>query len=107
MIEQLTEHGVEPADLVRPLMQNARIKNPLAEEVDSSRKSTASVASPEAKGDSRRESLSTETTRRSGSTPPPPYEAHEHEGEDVPEVRSPSELPTSAKIDIDLRWSVL
>lgn len=106
MIEQLTEHGVEPADLVRPLMQNARIKNPLAEEVDSSQKSTASVASPGAKGDSR-ESLSTEITRKSGSTPPPPYEAHEHEGEDVPEVRSPSELPTSAKIDIDLRWSVL
>lgn len=106
MIEQLTEHGVEPADLVRPLMQNARIKNPLAEEVDSPQKSTPSVASPGAKEGSR-ESLSTEITRRSDLTPPPPYEAHEHEGEDVPEIRSPSELPTSAKIDIDLRWSVL
>jgi len=36
---------------------------------------------------------------------PPPYE--EHEGEDLPEVRTPSQLPTTKNIDIDLRWTVL
>jgi hypothetical protein len=32
MIEQLSEHGVVPADLTPTLMQNARVKNPAAEE---------------------------------------------------------------------------
>jgi len=32
MIEQLAEHGVEPGDLTPALMQNARVKNPMAEE---------------------------------------------------------------------------
>jgi antitoxin component of RelBE/YafQ-DinJ toxin-antitoxin module len=32
MIEQLAEHGVVPADLTPTLMQNARVKNPMAEE---------------------------------------------------------------------------
>jgi len=31
MIEQLSEHGVEPADLTPTLMQNARVKNPMAD----------------------------------------------------------------------------
>ena len=30
MIEQLAEHGVEPGDLTPTLMQNARVKNPMA-----------------------------------------------------------------------------
>ncbi|KAJ6190660.1 hypothetical protein N7519_000681 [Penicillium mononematosum] len=38
-------------------------------------------------------------------TPPPPYEAHETE--EPPEVKMPSEMPTSDRIDIDLRWTVL
>ncbi|THC93804.1 hypothetical protein EYZ11_006722 [Aspergillus tanneri] len=104
MIEQLAEHGVQPADLVPPLMQNARVQNPLAEELDASRKPTSSISSPSAKKEFR-SSLSTEIDRSSRSTSPPPYEAHE--GEDLPEVRTPSQLPTSEKIDIDLRWTVL
>ncbi|KAK1149375.1 hypothetical protein N8T08_006598 [Aspergillus melleus] len=104
MIEQLAEHGVQPADLVRPLMQNARVHNPLADEQDTSRKSTSSLASPSVQR-SFRNSLSTEIDRSSTSTSPPPYETHE--GEDLPEVRTPSQLPTSEKIDIDLRWTVL
>jgi hypothetical protein len=39
------------------------------------------------------------------AVPPPPYK--EHEGEDLPEVRTPSQLPTTANLDIDLRWTVL
>lgn len=37
--------------------------------------------------------------------PPPPYEAHE--GDEVPDVQTPSQLPSTEKIDIDLRWTVL
>jgi hypothetical protein len=36
---------------------------------------------------------------------PPPYQ--EHEGDDLPEVRTPSQLPTTKNLDIDLRWTVL
>ncbi|KAE8349906.1 hypothetical protein BDV28DRAFT_51701 [Aspergillus coremiiformis] len=101
MIEQLAEHGVQPADLVRPLMQNARVKNPLVEDVDTPKHAVSSPTSPSPKGDYR-SSLSSEFD---GSASPPPYETHE--GEDLPEVRTPSQLPTSRKIDIDLRWTVL
>ncbi|KAF7597117.1 hypothetical protein BBP40_010591 [Aspergillus hancockii] len=104
MIEQLAEHGVQPADLVRPLMQNARVQNPLAEEVDTPKKSTSSPTSPRL-NEGYRNSLSSEMDKTSRSTSPPPYDTHE--GEDLPEVRTPSQLPTSAKIDIDLRWTVL
>ncbi|KAL5359727.1 hypothetical protein BJX96DRAFT_61503 [Aspergillus floccosus] len=105
MIEQLAEHGVEPSDLVRPLMQNARVQNPLAnEKEDAPKNSISSTASPSSK-DAGRGSLSTDLDRSSMSSAPPPYEMHE--GEDLPEVKTPSQMPTSAKIDIDLRWTVL
>ncbi|KAL4887939.1 hypothetical protein BDV59DRAFT_157147 [Aspergillus ambiguus] len=104
MIEQLAEHGVQPSDLVRPLMQNARVKNPLAEDEDAPKKSISSTASPSLK-EGGRGSLSTDLDRSSLSTSPPPYEMHE--GEDLPEVRTPSQMPMSSKIDIDLRWTVL
>ncbi|KAJ5678837.1 hypothetical protein N7462_007081 [Penicillium macrosclerotiorum] len=102
MIEQLAEHGVQPGDLVRPLMQNARVKNPMAE--GEPKTSTSSVSSPTVESASRsRISAETEISEL-GS--PPPYDTHEGE-EVVPEVQTPSQLPTSAKIDIDLRWTVL
>ncbi|RAL09862.1 DUF726-domain-containing protein [Aspergillus homomorphus CBS 101889] len=104
MIEQLAEHGVQPADLVRPLMSNARVKNPLAEATDTPKRSLSSPSSPPLR-EEYRSSISTELDQSSRSTSPPPYETHE--GEDLPEVRTPSQLPTSAKIDIDLRWTVL
>lgn len=110
MIEQLAEHGVDPADLVRPLMKNARVKNPLADDTaDSPKKSTSSTASRDLEeGDlkeEKRDSISNETdTQSTPASPPPPYEAHT---EDIPEARSPSDLPNSDKIDIDLRWTVL
>lgn len=105
MIEQLAQHGVQPLDLVPPLMQNARVNNPMAEEGDPPRETTSSVPSPGAK-DSHQGSISTEVNRDTASTsPPPPYKAIEEE--DPPEIQSPSDMPTSAKIDIDLRWTVL
>ncbi|KAJ9226767.1 hypothetical protein DTO027B5_1897 [Paecilomyces variotii] len=103
MIEQLADHGVQPADLVRPLMQNARVKNPMAEELNSPKKSTSMPASPASRdlGASR----STPTDDSFDLSSPPPYE--EHKDDELPEVRTPSQLPTSQNIDIDLRWTVL
>jgi hypothetical protein len=107
MIEQLAEHGVRPADLTPTLMQNARVKNPMAEKAESVASSerspkpsvsSASVSSPRVP----------QTPRLQVEEPaaaPPPYQ--EHEGDDLPEVRTPSQLPTTANLDIDLRWTVL
>ncbi|CAG7923720.1 unnamed protein product [Penicillium olsonii] len=97
MIEQLAGHGVQPEDLVPPLMQNARVKNPMAES-----KPKSSISS--LKGDRLSSRLSAETAS-SELDPPPPYEAHETE--EPPEVTTPSQMPTSDRIDIDLRWTVL
>jgi hypothetical protein len=36
MIEQLVQHGVRPLDLTPTLMQNARVKNPIADKTRSS-----------------------------------------------------------------------
>lgn len=118
MIEQLADHGVVPTDLTPTLMQNARVKNPMAERPSS----TAGLSSPRPdsvasfdKPDRRSISSSSITSPRMASTPrpydeepaqpPPPYQ--QNPGEDMPEVRTPSELPTTAKLDIDLRWTVL
>ncbi|RYP80139.1 hypothetical protein DL769_002625 [Monosporascus sp. CRB-8-3] len=95
MIEQLAEHGVMPRDLTPVLMQNARVKNPMAEKSGRSTPSMSSLASP-------RQSIS---TSEPVSPAPPPYESH-NDG-DWPEVKSPSQLPRTAKIEIDLRWTVL
>ncbi|OQD64764.1 hypothetical protein PENPOL_c007G10665 [Penicillium polonicum] len=96
MIEQLAEHGVQPEDLVPPLMQNARVKNPMAESEPKTSISSQKLDSPSR--------ISAETDS-SELDPPPPYQAHETE--EPPEVKMPSEMPTSDRIDIDLRWTVL
>ncbi|KAJ5617826.1 hypothetical protein N7537_002940 [Penicillium hordei] len=96
MIEQLAEHGVQPEDLVPPLMQNARVKNPMAESEPKTSTSSQKLDSPSR--------ISAETDS-SELDPPPPYQAHETE--EPPEVKMPSEMPTSDRIDIDLRWTVL
>ena len=98
MIEQLAEHGVHAADLVPPLMQNARVANPMAESPSSSRPSI-SKQSPE------RKSSVPPSPNPSATPPPPAYK--EHMDDELPDVRTPSQMPTSAKIDLDLRWTVL
>ncbi|KAI1456436.1 DUF726-domain-containing protein [Annulohypoxylon moriforme] len=98
MIEQLADHGVIPKDLTPALMHNSRVKNPMAEESTPSSTPTFSLKSP-------RSSISTSPDREKSAEPPPPYESRE--GEEMPEVRTPSQLPSSDKIDIDLRWTVL
>ena len=112
MIEQLGEHGVIPADLTPALMQNARVKNPAAEsstpvkDTDSNRLSVSSPRpdSVSEKGKST-SSLGLEEDDYLNSPPPPPYE--NHEGDDLPAVRTPSQLPTTKSLDIDLRWTIL
>lgn len=107
MIEQLAEHGVEPKDLTPTLMQNSRVKNPMADE----NSPEASVTSPRTSsissvGKGSRGSISsTYGPEEESMSAPPPY--IEQKGEDLPEVRTPSQLPTSKNIDIDLRWTVL
>lgn len=101
MIEQLVAHGVRPADLTPVLMQNARVKNPMAEERDST------PGTPRTAFTSPRESRSGTPRSEQPATAPPPYEAHAHDGEEMPEVKVPSQLPSTEKIDIDLRWTVL
>jgi hypothetical protein len=113
MIEQLADHGVMPTDLTPTLMQNARVKNPMAEKAPSIASLSSTRPESSASFDrSPRPSISSaqgrQTPRPQEEEPaevPPPYQ--EHEGEDLPEVRTPSQLPTTKNIDIDLRWTVL
>ncbi|KAF9699376.1 hypothetical protein EKO04_002283 [Ascochyta lentis] len=117
MIEQLTDHGVIPADLTPALMQNARVKNPAAEAVkdlkeekeepDSARPSVSSPR-PETQSEKSKSASSLSLRDSLASPPPPPYEAHEDDDEfEYPEVKTPSQLPESKNLDIDLRWTVL
>lgn len=105
MIEQLAEHGVEPGDLTPALMQNARVKNPMAEHASTD---GGALQSPKLNDESQ---TSTSSTPNVGSSEDvetaslPEYK--EHEDNPMPEVQTPSQLGTSKKIDIDLRWTVL
>ncbi|OAA42666.1 DUF726 domain protein [Metarhizium rileyi] len=97
MIEQLAEHGVIPKDLTPTLHANSRVQNPMAEERTSAEKST-----------SRSTSVSSGPPTPNDDKPaemPPPYESIDHS--EVPDAQTPSQLPTTEKIDIDLRWTVL
>lgn len=95
MIEQLAEHGVTPADLTPALLANARVRNPMAETSGSPREAGSKSAPP-----------STDPDDELPAEAPPPY-SEKQEKEEVPRIQSPSELPTTDKIDIDLRWTVL
>lgn len=133
MIEQLAEHGVQPNDLVPALHANARVHNPMAGHEKGAQgdndsvktpaspkgaDSTTSLSIPSSPEDERRprSSAKSDTYSSDGkppaspddeepAEPPPPYEAHP--GDEVPEVHTPSQMPSTAKIDIDLRWTVL
>ncbi|QSS61786.1 DUF726 domain-containing protein [Histoplasma capsulatum] len=103
MIEQLAEHGVQPADLVPPLMRNSRIKNPMCSET-TFRPSTSSAAAEDKPPNSSETSVASEP-RSSPSVLPPPYDYRGDE--DSPNVKIPSEMPASESIDVDIRWTVL
>ncbi|KAK6352187.1 hypothetical protein TWF730_009017 [Orbilia blumenaviensis] len=119
MIEQLSEHGVVASDLTPTLMKNARVKNPMAaEELKSPRDSITVSPPPELKAGSSTTSSSPSATRKGslekrdsgdgyayGEPGPPAYE--EHMNDELPAVRTPSQLPDSKTLDIDIRWTVL
>ena len=132
MIEQLAEHGVETADMTPALMQNARVKNPMAEEKgddeskggpeEGSRKDIVDDAPTESpnlgrqrsplqaprEGNPQKRSFSLLDKEDHDddvkSEPSPEYKEHE---DTEPENMSPSQLGTDKDIDIDLRWTVL
>jgi hypothetical protein len=136
MIEQLAQHGVQASDLTPALMQNARVKNPMKEEtssegrpsitsppesVSSPRRSVFSsprhsvssprhshaLASPGLPSGSKAASSTSFHTHSSkpDDEPPPPYD--EHQPKILPEVKTPSQLPDTQSIDIDIRWTIL
>lgn len=94
MIEQLAEHGVVPGDLTPTLHANSRVQNPMASESKGTGIASQEISSP-----------TTSTREEAAVEPPPPYEAAD--SSEVPEVQTPSQLPLTQKIDIDLRWTVL
>ena len=110
MIEQLVEHGVEAADLTPSLMQNARVKNPMAEEERGDSGGTVNTNAPDAPSNSpkphhRDAPADISDPESVNGESPPPYE--EHMDGAMPEARGPSQLGTSKNIDIDIRWTVL
>jgi hypothetical protein len=110
MIEQLSDHGVVPADLVPALMQNARVKNPVADDAETQKDADSarpSISSPRPDSkDKKHMSSSTASLEDMKSPPPPAYEEQEG-GFEYPDVKSPSQLPGSKNLDIDLRWTVM
>ncbi|KAK0656092.1 hypothetical protein B0T16DRAFT_451706 [Cercophora newfieldiana] len=108
MIEQLTAHGVVPSDLTPVLMANARVKNPMAEEESNEKKPSTDRSHGSASG-SAKSSRPTSVASTDGelpATPPPPYDVHGDAELSTP-VKMPSQMPTTEKIDIDIRWTVL
>ena len=68
MIEQLAEHGVEPGDLTPTLMQNARVRDPMAAEPSANKESEAF---PKPNGDKRAStiSLGVDSSKSKGEIP--------------------------------------
>ncbi|KAK2042938.1 DUF726-domain-containing protein [Colletotrichum somersetense] len=98
MVEQLSDHGVVPSDLTPILMANARVKNPMAEDEPPN---SGSLSSPKSLPPHSPALAEDEMAAEA----PPPYETHE--GEELLPVKTPAQMVTSDKIDIDLRWTVL
>jgi len=106
MIEQLAEHGLQPSDLTPTLMQNARVKNPMVDQNTTQEAEQKSADDPSTPAQSSRKgSKVSQRTTSVSEEALPAYE--EHELSDMPEVRTPSQLPTTEKLDIDLRWTIL
>ncbi|KAI1615098.1 hypothetical protein EDD37DRAFT_393324 [Exophiala viscosa] len=89
MIEQLASHGVQPADLVTPLMHNAKVENPMAN-------SKEALQQPEIPP-KRNSTTSTKSSNLKDA----------EDGEEVPEVHLPEDMPQTKQIELDLRWTVL
>ncbi len=98
MIEQLADHGVQPTDLVPPLMQISRVANPMADQGSPEKDSS----SGDGQDGQRASKLASANTAGSESLP-----LKDRGEEEVPRVSTPSQMEHTAKIDLDLRWTVL
>jgi hypothetical protein len=110
MIEQLSDHGVVPADLVPALMQNARVKNPVADDAETQKDADSarpSVSSPRPDSNEEKHMSSSTASLQDMKSPPPPAYEEQEGGFEYPDVKSPSQLPGSKNLDIDLRWTVM
>ncbi|SPQ19026.1 a61d9bec-e3bf-442d-b4e4-6b924c418613 [Thermothielavioides terrestris] len=101
MIEQLSAHGVVPRDLTPILMANARVRNPMAADEDA----RSSISSPTPSRPASVASPAPSAPERTAE-PPPPYSVDDDSELTAP-VRTPSQMPTTQRIDIDIRWTVL
>ncbi|KAK9477265.1 hypothetical protein V1514DRAFT_283492 [Lipomyces japonicus] len=90
MIEQLSSHGVEAMDLTPTLMQNARVRNPMQQQMKSA--DEISIASSSA------------STLVQPEAPLPEYSA---ENNSIQEVKSPAAIEDAKTLDIDIRWTAL
>jgi hypothetical protein len=93
MIEQLAEHGVQPSDLVAPLMLNAKVNNPMADDVPTE------SSKPDQSG--------ARNSTASSAKGPETSMSEVEKGEEVPEVHGMEDMPHTKEIDLDLRWTVL
>lgn len=126
MVEQLAEHGLQPADLTPALMQNARVKNPERPEAkpESNPQSEAasvssarpSLGSPRPSNTAEKfksatnlSSLETpvvhEDSPTAGTETPPP--AYEERTADNLHFEDSDKYADTKNIDLDLRWTVL
>jgi hypothetical protein len=126
MVEQLAEHGLQPADLTPALMQNARVKNPERQEAkpESNPQSEAasissarpSLGSPRPSNTAEKRKSATnlasletpvvhEDSPTSGTETPPP--AYEERTADNLHFEDSDKYADTKNIDLDLRWTVL
>jgi hypothetical protein len=126
MVEQLAEHGLQPADLTPALMQNARVKNPErpeAKQESNPQSEAASVSSARPSLGSPRPSNTVEKQKSttnlasletpvvhedsptSGTETPPP--AYEERTADNLHFEDSDKYADTKNIDLDLRWTVL
>jgi hypothetical protein len=99
MIEQLVEHGVLPSDLTPSLMQNSRVQNPMA---------TPSTPGSGSDSPRRQSSIYSGFSSKRGSRSSLASAAlPEYQDTDLETTRTPSQLPQTKTLDIDLRWTVL
>jgi hypothetical protein len=113
MVEQLAEHGVQPADLCPALMQNSKIRNPMALSPTANSSVEAvneepppAYEAPETIESSSRPEFASEKSREQQEQVAEVKDA-DHQQEEVPEVKATSELPQTANIELDIRWTVL
>ncbi|KAI9680032.1 MAG: hypothetical protein M1817_005048 [Caeruleum heppii] len=107
MIEQLAEHGVQPADLTPTLMQNSRVKNPMASKSEGELPQDTPRPEQSESSDTKDDPapFNRPESDDEAEDPPPAYE--KDSSTEMPEVRMPSQLPKTQSIEIDLRWTVL